>query len=164
MKQCKDKIRSLTDAYKATKIHNDENTGEAPKFSNFYEDFDEIYGTRHVVKVPLLTPGLWMVNVSHKHLLKVKKRHHHSTFQIMRQYLLKKLTKWRIIYRRKGVLTEEKVEDNGAKAKPNVNVTPKQLKKNRKSGKKSKGKSTDGASKSFREKLLELQKQANGSF
>jgi hypothetical protein len=50
-KQCKDKIRNLKQAYKEAKSHNKE-TGNSPKTSPFYDEFDEVLATRPVVTMP----------------------------------------------------------------------------------------------------------------
>ena len=54
MKQIKDKLRNLKDAYKAARDHN-KKTGESPSYSPFYEDFDEVLGTRDAVNTPYAT-------------------------------------------------------------------------------------------------------------
>ena len=53
MKQCKDKLRNLKDAYKIA-CDSNKQTGAEPKFSPYYEIFDEVYGTRDVINMPNL--------------------------------------------------------------------------------------------------------------
>ena len=47
-KQLKDKIRNLKDAYKAARDNN-KKTGASPTYSPYFEDFDEVLGTRDVI-------------------------------------------------------------------------------------------------------------------
>lgn len=51
VKQCKDKIRNLKQAYKEAKSNNNL-TGRSPKMSPYYDVFDEVLGTRAVVTMP----------------------------------------------------------------------------------------------------------------
>lgn len=51
VKQCKDKIRNLKQAYKEAKGNNNL-TGRSPKTSQYYDSFDEVLGTRAVVTMP----------------------------------------------------------------------------------------------------------------
>ena len=51
MKQVKDKLRNLKDAYKQARDNNKQ-TGKSPIFCPFYEDFDEIFGARDTVNLP----------------------------------------------------------------------------------------------------------------
>ena len=51
VKQCKDKLRNLKDAYKAA-CDNNKQTGAEPKFPPFYDTFDEIFATRDVINMP----------------------------------------------------------------------------------------------------------------
>ena len=48
LKQLKDKIRKFKDAYKAACDKN-KNIGTLPMYSPYFEDFDEILGTRDVI-------------------------------------------------------------------------------------------------------------------
>ena len=45
LKQIKDKLRNLKDAYKQTRDNNKQ-TGKLPILCPFHEDFDEIFGAR----------------------------------------------------------------------------------------------------------------------
>ena len=47
-KKCKAKIRTLKDAYKKAKSNNVK-TGAAPMACPFYNDIDEILGTKHII-------------------------------------------------------------------------------------------------------------------
>ena len=51
MKQCKDKLRNLKQAYKDAKTNNSQ-TGRAAKTSPFFDVFEEVLGSRPVVKMP----------------------------------------------------------------------------------------------------------------
>ena len=51
IKQCKDKIRNLKQAYEEAKCNNNR-TGRSPKTSPYYDSFDEVLGTRVVVTMP----------------------------------------------------------------------------------------------------------------
>ena len=51
MKQCKDKLRNLKQAYKDAKTNNSQ-TGRAAKTSPFFDAFEEVLGSRPVVKMP----------------------------------------------------------------------------------------------------------------
>ena len=51
MKQCKDKLRNLKQAYKDAKTNNLQ-TGRAAKTSPFFDVFEEVLGSRPVVKMP----------------------------------------------------------------------------------------------------------------
>ena len=51
LKQIRDKLRNLKDAYKQTRDNNKQ-TGKSPMFCPFYEDFDEIFGARDTVNLP----------------------------------------------------------------------------------------------------------------
>ena len=51
MKQIKDKLRNLKDAYKQAR-ENNKQTGKSPIFYPFYEDFDGIFGARDTVNLP----------------------------------------------------------------------------------------------------------------
>lgn len=51
MKQCKDKLRNLNQAYKDAKTNNSQ-TGHAAKTSPFPDVFEEVLGSRTVVKMP----------------------------------------------------------------------------------------------------------------
>ena len=51
MKQIKDKLRNLKDAYKQAR-ENNKQTGKSPIFYPFYEDFDIIFGARDTVNLP----------------------------------------------------------------------------------------------------------------
>lgn len=51
LKQCKDKIKTLKQAYKDAKMKNKE-TGQSPQRSPFYDDLDEVLGTRAVITMP----------------------------------------------------------------------------------------------------------------
>ena len=51
VKQCKNKIRNLKQAYKDAKANN-KWTGNSPKTSPFFDTFDDILGTRAVVTMP----------------------------------------------------------------------------------------------------------------
>ena len=51
LKQLKDKIRNLKDAYKAARDNN-KKTGASPTYSPYFEDFDEVLGTRDVINTP----------------------------------------------------------------------------------------------------------------
>ena len=63
LKQCKDKLRNLKDAYKVA-CDNNKQSGAQPKFPAFYDIFDEIYGTRDVINMPnLLDSGKRNENV-----------------------------------------------------------------------------------------------------
>ncbi len=53
-KQCKDKIRNLKAAYKKAKANN-KTSGASPKFTPFFDDFDEMLATRDVIELPLVT-------------------------------------------------------------------------------------------------------------
>ena len=48
LKQIKDKLRNIKDAYKRCKNNNNK-TRQSPEFCQFYQDLDEISGTRDVV-------------------------------------------------------------------------------------------------------------------
>ena len=50
-KQLKDKIWNLKDAYKAAR-DNIKKTGASPTYSPYFEDFDEVLGTRDVINTP----------------------------------------------------------------------------------------------------------------
>ena len=50
-RQCTDKLRNLKDQYKRAKEIN-RTSGAAPKTSPFFDDFDEILGTRDIVNIP----------------------------------------------------------------------------------------------------------------
>jgi len=52
LKQCKDKLRNLKDAYKAACDNNKQSGAESKLFSQFIEMFEEIYGTRDVINMP----------------------------------------------------------------------------------------------------------------
>ena len=54
LKQVKDKLRNLKDAYKSARDHN-KNTGVSPMYSPFFDEFDEILGTRDVINTPHAT-------------------------------------------------------------------------------------------------------------
>ena len=54
IKQCKDKLRNLKDAYKLARDNN-KRTGASPNYSPFYDDFDEIFGSRDCVNMPFVT-------------------------------------------------------------------------------------------------------------
>ena len=49
-KQCTDKLRNLKDFYKKAK-ENNRISGASPETSPFFEDFDEIQGSRDVVNM-----------------------------------------------------------------------------------------------------------------
>ena len=51
LKQLKDKIRNLKDAYKAARDNN-KKTGASPTYSPYFEDFDEVLSTRDVINTP----------------------------------------------------------------------------------------------------------------
>lgn len=51
MKQCKDKLRNLKQAYKDAKTNNSQ-TGRAAKTSPLFDVFEEVLGSRPVVKMP----------------------------------------------------------------------------------------------------------------
>ena len=51
LKQCKNKIRNLKQAYKEAKANNNR-TGSSPKTSPFFDTFDDVLGTRAVVTMP----------------------------------------------------------------------------------------------------------------
>ena len=51
--QCKEKIRNMTTAYRKARDHNDK-TGNTPKFSKYYDDFDAVLGTRDMITLPEL--------------------------------------------------------------------------------------------------------------
>ena len=51
LKQLKDKIRNLKDAYKAA-LNSSKQTGAWPTYSTYFEDFDEVIGTRDVISTP----------------------------------------------------------------------------------------------------------------
>jgi hypothetical protein len=51
VKQCKNKIRNLKQAYKEAKANNNR-TGSSPKKSPFFDTFDDVLGTRAVVTMP----------------------------------------------------------------------------------------------------------------
>ena len=51
MKQLKYKIRNLKDAYKAASDNN-KKTRASPTHSPYFEDFDEVLGTRDVINTP----------------------------------------------------------------------------------------------------------------
>ena len=51
MKQVKDKLRNLKDAYKQARDNNKQ-TGKSPILCPFHEDFDEIFGARDTVNLP----------------------------------------------------------------------------------------------------------------
>ena len=51
IKQCKDKIRNLKQAYKEAKGNNNL-TGRSPRTSRYYDSFDEVPGTWAVVTMP----------------------------------------------------------------------------------------------------------------
>ena len=53
LKQRKTKIRNLKDAYKACK-NNNKKTGRYPTFCPYFQDFDEILGTRDVTNIFLM--------------------------------------------------------------------------------------------------------------
>ena len=48
LKQLKDKIWNLKDAYKAAR-HKNKETGASPTYSPYFENFDEVLGTRDVI-------------------------------------------------------------------------------------------------------------------
>ena len=50
LKQIKDKLRNLKDAYKQA-CDNNKQTGNSPRFCPFYEDFNEIFGARDTVNL-----------------------------------------------------------------------------------------------------------------
>ena len=52
LKQIKDKLWNLKDAYKQTRDNNKQ-TGKSPIFCPFYADFDEIFGARDAVNLPM---------------------------------------------------------------------------------------------------------------
>ena len=52
LKQIKDKLWNLKDAYKQTRDNNKQ-TGKSPIFCPFYADFDEIFGARDTVNLPM---------------------------------------------------------------------------------------------------------------
>ena len=51
LKQCKDKLRNLKQAYKDAKTNNSQ-TGRVAKTSPFFDVFEEVLGSRSVVKMP----------------------------------------------------------------------------------------------------------------
>ena len=51
LKQTKDKLRNLQDAYKQAHDNNKQ-TGKSPIFCPFYEDFAEIFGARDTLNLP----------------------------------------------------------------------------------------------------------------
>lgn len=51
LKQCKDKLKNLKQAYKEAKAKN-KKTGESPQRSPFYDELDEVLGTRAVITMP----------------------------------------------------------------------------------------------------------------
>ena len=51
LKQLKEKIRNLKDAYKAA-CDNNKKTGGSPTYSLYFEDFDKVLGTHDVVNTP----------------------------------------------------------------------------------------------------------------
>ena len=51
LKQLRNKIRNLKDAYKAARDNN-KKTGASPTYSPYFEDFDEVLGTRDVINTP----------------------------------------------------------------------------------------------------------------
>ena len=51
LKQVKDKLRNLKDAYKQARDNNKQ-TGKSPILCPFHEDFDEIFGARDTVNLP----------------------------------------------------------------------------------------------------------------
>ena len=51
LKQVKDKLRNLKDAYKQARGNNKQ-TGKSPILCPFHEDFDEIFGARDTVNLP----------------------------------------------------------------------------------------------------------------
>ena len=53
LKKFKDKISNLTDHYKRAK-ENNKKSGDLPAFPLFYEDFDEIFSTRGIIKSMVL--------------------------------------------------------------------------------------------------------------
>ena len=52
LKQIKEKLWNLKDAYKQTRDNNKQ-TGKSPIFCPFYADFDEIFGARDTVNLPM---------------------------------------------------------------------------------------------------------------
>ncbi|KAK3749294.1 hypothetical protein QZH41_007553 [Actinostola sp. cb2023] len=50
-KQCKDKIRNLKQTYKEANQNNNQ-TGTSPKTSPFYDEFDEVLGSRPIITMP----------------------------------------------------------------------------------------------------------------
>lgn len=163
LKNLKDKIRNLKDSYKAAKKHNDESTGEAPKFSQFYEEFDEIYGCRDVVKMPHLLGAM------QQHQQPVESDEETISIGLNDDDIFDSGAGVRSsIYdenENEGQLleTSEIVQGQSSvqscdkpSAQPTLNVTPKQLKKSRTNTNKGKGKSKG---KPFREELLELQRE-----
>ena len=53
VKQCKNKIRVLKNAYQNAKANNNK-SGASADFPEHYKDFDEILGTRNIVNLPQL--------------------------------------------------------------------------------------------------------------
>ena len=53
LKQLKDKIRNLKDAYKAARDNN-KKTGASPTYSPYFEEFDEVLGTPDVINTPFV--------------------------------------------------------------------------------------------------------------
>ena len=51
LRKCKDKIRNLRDRYKKAK-ENNKKSGASLAFPPFYEDFDEIFSKRDIIKIP----------------------------------------------------------------------------------------------------------------
>ena len=161
LKSLKDKIRNLKDAYKAAKKHNDENTGVAPKFSQFYEEFDEIYGCRDVIKMPHLFGAMQQ----HQQPVESDEEALSIALEDDTYFLDDTGAGSSIVDENEGSISETVPVQSSAQssaqtsvqtsAKPSLNVTPKQLKKSR-STDKGKGKAKG---KPFREELLELQRQ-----
>ena len=57
IKQCKDKVRNLKDAYKQAKDNN-KRSGAALQTSTFFEEFDEVLGTRDGVNLNVTQIGV----------------------------------------------------------------------------------------------------------
>ena len=54
IRQCKDKIRNLKDTYKQAK-DNSKRSGSAPQTSAYFDDFDQVLGTRDGISLHNIT-------------------------------------------------------------------------------------------------------------
>ena len=158
VKQCKDKLRNLKDAYKAA-CNNNKQTGADPKFSPFFDTFDEIFGTRDVINMPDILDsghGNRRTEIDNNHNINNNNSYEEDeAYDVTNEHSNESDNNASLDV---TGIEEEENDLPGVSNDVKVPGTPKQLRKSAKNKRKREGKA------GFREELIDLQKRQLDAF